>query len=208
MPDGHPLRKFLIRVFALLPLCFALWTFASAALALPAVGFSNMIMTAWLPDIVRGLLAQGAEVIVVTHFGELNGQIVSAQQAGDALAFILNTRILSYSIPFYAALHFAVGGEKLWSRFFQGCLVLYVLLVFGLVSLALKELMVNLGTTFLEHPAAAIPHPNIIAVLYQLNVLIVPTLGPILIWAWQHRGGALFSALHGVSPADEDTVPD
>ncbi len=36
------------------------------------------------------------------------------------LAIVIDTRILSYSIPFYAALHFALGGERLWSRFFCG----------------------------------------------------------------------------------------
>jgi hypothetical protein len=195
MPEEHPLRKFLLRVFVLLLPCFALWSFASDWLAMPAIGFSNMILTDWLPDIVRGVLTRGPDAVVVTQFGQLNDQLVSAYEAGDALAFVLNTRILSYSIPFYAALHFALAGDKLWSRFFQGCLALYALLVFGLVSLALKELMVNLGTVFVEHPAAAIPHPNVIAVLYQLNVLIIPTLAPILIWAWQNREADLFRAL-------------
>ncbi len=198
MPDTHPQRQFLLLVFVLLLPSFALWSFASAWLALPAIGFGNMILTGWLPDIVEALAPRGAEAILVTRFGELEGRHVPARQAGEAIAFVLNTRILSYSIPFYTALHFAVARERLWSRYFTGFVILYMLLVAGLVSLALKDLMVNLGATFVNHPAAALPHPNLIALLYQLNVLIVPTLGPIIIWVWQHREAPLFAGLRGL----------
>jgi hypothetical protein len=195
MPDTHPLRQFLVLVFALLLPSFAVWTFASAALALPAIGFGNIILTGWLPDVVQALAPRGPEAVLVTRFGELEGRHVPAQQAGEALAFVLNTRILSYSIPFYTALHFALARDQVWGRYFTGFVLLYGLLVAGLVSLALKDLMVNLGTTFLDHPSAVLPHPNIIALLYQLNVLIVPTLAPILIWGWQNREAPLFNAL-------------
>lgn len=204
MPDSHPLRQFLLMVFALLLPCFALWNFASSWLALPAIGFGNMILTGWLPDIVQSFFARGADAILVTQFGELDGRHVPAQQAGDALAFVLNTRILSYSIPFYTMLHFALARENLWSRYFSGFIALYVLLVIGLVSMALKDLMVNLGTTFVDHPGAAIPHPAVIALLYQLNVLLVPTLGPIIIWGWQNREAALFNTLLNLPRSGED----
>jgi uncharacterized Tic20 family protein len=46
-----------------------------------------------------------------------------------------------------------------------------------------------------NHPAAALPHPDLIALLYQLNVLIVPTLGPIVVWVWQHHEAPLFAGL-------------
>jgi hypothetical protein len=31
----------------------------------------------------------------------------------------------------------------------------------------------------------------VIALLYQLNVLLVPTVGPVVVWAWQSRGTRL-----------------
>ncbi len=205
MPEAHALRQFLILVFALQVPSFALWTFAAAALAMPAIGFASMILTGWLPDIVQALAARGPEAVLITQFGELDGRHVSAHRAGEALAFVLNTRILSYSIPFYTALHFALARDQLWGRYFTGFIVLYVLLVAGLVSLALKDLMVNLGTTFLDHPAAALPHPNVIALLYQLNVLIVPTLAPVMLWGWQNRDAALFTPLRGLLRSGEGT---
>lgn len=194
-------------VFALLLPCFGLWSLASGWLALPAIGFGNMILTAWLPDVVHALAARGPDAILMTEFGEMDGHLVAAQQAGDRLAFVLNTRILSYSIPFYASLHFALAREQLWSRFFTGFLVLYGLLLIGLISLALKNLLVNLGAAFVNHPAA-IPHPDVIALLYQINVLIVPTLAPIIICVWQNREAPLFGALRLPPRGDGSTAAD
>lgn len=206
MPDNHPLRQFLLLVFSLLLPCFALWYFVSDAIALPAIGFAKMILTSWLPNIVETLVPRGAEVILLTQFGELDGRLVAARQTGEALAFVINTRILSYSIPFYTALHFALARDNIWSRYFTGFVVLYALLVVGLVSLALKDLMVTLGTTFLDHPASAIPHPNIIALFYQLNVLIVPPLAPVVIWVWQNRYAPLFGTLTGLPSDGENSA--
>ena len=203
MPDNHPLRQFLLLVFSLLLPCFALRYFVSDAIALPAIGFAKMILTSWMPNIVETLMPRGAEVILLTQFGELDGRLVAASQTGEALACVINTRILSYPIPFYTALHFALARDNIWSRYFTGFVVLYALLVVGLVSLALKDLMVTLGTTFLDHPASAIPHPNIIALSYQLNVLIIPPLAPVVIWVWQNRYAPLFGELTGL-PSDRE----
>ena len=206
MPEQHPLRQFLLLVFPLMLPFFAIWTFASAPLALPAIGFDNMILTAWLPEIVEGVYAQGPEALLMTRFGEVGGQMVPANQADGAIGFAIDTRILSYSLPFYAALHFATPRDAYLGDFFFGAVVLYVLLTFGLVCLSLKDMMVVLGATFLEHPEALVPPANVIGLLYQLNVLLVPTLGPILLWAWQNRDSDLLRGMLGQAPVrDEDT---
>jgi hypothetical protein len=207
MPEQHPLRQFLLLVFPLMLPFFAIWTFASAPLALPAIGFDNMILTTWLPEIVEGVYVQGPEALLMTRFGDAGGQIVPAGQAEAAIGFSINTRILSYSIPFYAALHFATPRKDYLGDFFVGVVVLYALLVFGLVCLSLKDMMVVLGATFLEHPEASVPPANVIGLLYQLNVLLVPTLGPILLWAWQNRDSGLLRGMLGQAPVSGDDTP-
>jgi hypothetical protein len=195
MPEQHPFRQFLLLAFALLLPCFAVWSAASAWLAIPAIGFTNMILTGWLPDFVAGVYVQGSKALLVTQFGELDGRLVPANQAGDTIAYLLDHRILSYSMPFYTALHFATPGEKRPGSFFVGLVVLYALLVTGMVSLSLKDMMVNLGTQFLQHPTAAVPPANLIALVYQFNVLILPTLAPVLLWAWQSRSTPLLQQM-------------
>jgi hypothetical protein len=186
------IRHFLVFVFALLIPCFALWTALSALLAVPAIGFVHTALTNWFPDVVHGLHLQGAEGVLLTEFGESNGRLVSLQEAEYRLGFIVNTRIVSYSIPFYTALHFATPKKEYLGSYLWGLLVLYPIFAFGLLSLCLKELMVNLGAAFLDQPDVFIPDANVIGLLYQLNTLIVPTLAPALLWAWQSRETPLF----------------
>ncbi|MEJ2533329.1 MAG: hypothetical protein P8Y92_16195, partial [Halioglobus sp.] len=49
-----------------------------------------------------------------------------------------------------------------------------------------------LGAAFLEQPDVFVPDANLVGLLYQLNVLIVPTLAPALLWAWQSRDKPVF----------------
>lgn len=187
MNEQPQLRQFLLFVFALLIPAFALWTLASAALAQPVIGLANIILSTWFPDTVSALYVQGAEGLLMTQYGELDGRAVPQAQSEFQLGFIINTRILSYSIPFYAALHFATRRQNYLGSFLWGLAVLYPLMLLGLLCVCLKQLMVNLGTLFLEQPDVLVPNANVIGILYQFSVLIIPTLAPILIWAWQSR---------------------
>jgi hypothetical protein len=47
----------------------------------------------------------------------------------------------------------------------------------------------------------------VIALLYQLNVLIVPTVAPILLWAWQSRDTRLVRGMLNL-PAKEEDEPE
>lgn len=197
MDEKIPIRQFLLFVFALLIPCFALWTVTSGPLALPAIGLVNIMLSNWFPDVVSALYAQGPEGLLLTEFGELNGRPVSLALSEYQLGFTLDTRILSYSIPFYTALHFATQKKDYLAGYFQGLLLLYILLVFGLLCLCMKELMVVLGPLFLEQQGVFVPPDSVIALLYQLNILLVPTLAPAAIWAWQSRESLLVVALMG-----------
>lgn len=186
------MRHFLLFVFALLIPCFALWTALSAAVATPAIGFVHTVLTHWFPDVVHGLHLQGAEGLLLTEFGESGGRLVPLQEAEYRLGFLVNTRIVSYSIPFYTALHFATQKEDYLGSYLWGLLVLYPIFAFGLLCLCLKELMVNVGAAFFDQPGAFVPDANLVGLLYQLNVLIIPTLAPAALWAWQSRDTPLF----------------
>lgn len=190
----HDLRQFALLTFLLLIPAFALWVFTSAWLALPAIGFTKMILTGWMPELVYGVYPQGHDVMVATQFGELNGQLVAAELSDGNIAFRINSMTHSYSIPFYLALLFATQRDHYLGDAFKGSLVLYALFLFGLLSVCLKELMVNLGPVFREQ-GVILPPNDLIAILYQLNTLILPTLVPVLLWAWQSRDTALIRGL-------------
>ena len=155
--DTEPpkLYKFVGLVFLWLVPCFVVWVSLSSMLAAPAVWLSELILTTALPNIVYDFTLAGPQALLSTHFGELDGEIVSAQVAGYRLAYPLNTRILTYSLPFYAALHFATVTtdgffEKNTFRFSMGLLLLYPLLIVGVISVSLKNLMLGLGPIFID----------------------------------------------------------
>ena len=185
------MRQFLLYVFVLLIPCFALWTVASVPLALPAIGFVNTVLTHWFPDVVHLLYVDGDKALLMTEFGERGGQLIPLAEAEYRLGFELNPRILSYSLPFYTALHFATQKTEYLNSYVYGLLILYPLMAIGLLCLCLKELMVGLGTDFLVQPGVFVPNPNVIGLTYQLSVLIVPTLGPAFIWLVQSRNSPL-----------------
>lgn len=195
MPEQQHLRQFLLFVFVLLIPCFGLWTVASEPLARPAVGFVSTVLTAWFPDVVHSMYIDGKQTLLMTHFGEQNGVIVDAGNAEYRLGFPLNTRLLSYSLPFYAALHFATPQADYLARFLWGLVILYPLMALGLLLLGMKELMVSLGERFLQQPETWVPDPNVIALGYQMSVLLVPTLGPVLVWLWQNRASPLLAGV-------------
>ncbi len=191
MIEQHHLRQFLLLVFALLIPCFVLWTVASGPLAVPAIGLVNLVLTHWFPDVVNTLYVEGSQALLMTEFGEKDGVLVPLLGAEYRLGFRVNTRILSYSLPFYTALHFATQKKDYLGSYVWGLLVLYPLFVFGLLCLCLKELMVNLGATFFTQPGVFVPDANVIGILYQFNVLIVPTLAPAILWLWQSKESPL-----------------
>ncbi len=202
LPPDNNLRQFLLFAFALIIPCFALWTVAMGYIAMPAVGLADMILKAWFPEVVDGLRFQGGTAALMTQFGELNGVPVPPDQSEYQLGFRINPGVLSYSLPFYATLHFATAKDEYLGSFITGIFVLYPLVLVGLLSLCLKELMINLGALFMEQ--GGVPNATFIALFYQLNVLIVPTVAPIVLWAWQSRDTALFRGILNLSPAPEE----
>lgn len=189
------LYHFVGLIFLWLIPCFVVWVSLSGALALPAVWANNLLLTFALPDIAYSFSSAGPQALLATHFGELDGEIVSAQVAGYRLAYPIDTRILSYSLPFYAALHFATetttgagtGGNN-YLKFGKGLLVLYPLLILGMISVNLKNLMLGLEGIFIESGSTAGPA---IAMMYQLSTLMIPPLAPIMVWAWQSKDSPL-----------------
>jgi len=192
---SNDLRQFLLFVFVLLIPCFAIWTFLSAALVTPVIGLVHLTLSSWFPEIVNVVYQQGADLLLMTRLDQVDGQLVQADVASEGLGVKINTRIVTYSIAFYAALHFATEKKRYLVNFFWGLLILYLFVYLGLISVCLKELMLGFGKTFLEQPEVFVPGPDLIGIAYQLSALIIPTLAPVLVWAWQSRDTALLRGL-------------
>lgn len=185
------MRQFLLYVFVLMVPCFIAWTTVGGSLATPAIGLVNQCLINWFPTVVDALYLDGSNALLMTRFGESNGEAVPLAGAEYQLGFRVNPMIVTVSVPFYTVLHFATQRATYLGSYLYGLIILYLLMIFGLLCLCLKELMVNLGGTFFEQPDVFVPNANVIGILYQFNVLIVPTLAPAIIWIWQGRNTPL-----------------
>lgn len=204
----RPLLRFAFTVLALLPACFVVWYFLGAFVAAPAVMLAKLLLLNWLPSLVASVSLEGTDMLVLSSYGETKGQLLSAAAAGNQLGFPINTRALSYSIPFFTALHFATPGRGSIDRFAWCLLALWLLLAVGLVATTTKELMLSLGPVFMSTPWT--PATDAVALIYQFSTLMVPVLAPVILWAYSAKDSPAFLGLlpSSLRPAHSPTAGD
>jgi hypothetical protein len=187
------MRRQFVLTLILMPITFGIWYAAGPLFSAPAVWLCDMLMRLAYPSVVASAGLNGIDMVALTHFGVAEGIIMTAEEAGNRIELEVNTRLVSYSIAFYAALLMASNVKDAMLKFCMGLLLLWLLMAFGLASIMGKDLLVMVGTPFLN--TAGVPPADIIALTYQFNVLLMPTLAPVCLWFWQLRGSPLWEAL-------------
>ena len=187
------MRRQFVLTLILMPITFGIWYAAGTLFAAPAVWLCDFLLDSAYPDIVDAVGLQGVVVSVRTQFGEDGGVIMAAADAGNQIALEINTRLVSYSIAFYAALLMASNLKDAMYKFCIGLFWLWLIMAFGLASILGKDLLLVVGAPFLNAPG--VPPADLIALTYQFNVLLMPTLAPVCLWFWQLRGSPLWEAL-------------
>lgn len=189
------MRRQFVLTIVLMPITFGLWYAAGPLFAAPAVWFCDFFLGNLYPLAIHQTQLQETNMVVITQYGQVNESIVSAGKAGHQIAMEINSRLVSYSIAFYAALIAASNLEDAIRKFVVGLFVLWVLMAFGLATIVGKDLMLLAGSQFLEQ--AWVPNADLLALSYQFNVLLMPTLAPVALWVWQLRGSPLWESLAG-----------
>jgi len=187
------MRRQFVLTLILMPITFGVWYAAGTLFAAPAVWLCDFLLSSAYPNIVEALGLQGVKVLARTQFGEDGGVIMAAAEAGNQIALEINTRLVSYSIAFYAALLMASNLKDAIYKFCIGLFWLWLIMAFGLASILGKDLLLVVGAPFLNAPG--VPPADLIALTYQFNVLLMPTLAPVCLWFWQLRGSPLWEAL-------------
>ncbi len=187
------MRRQFVLTLILMPITFGIWYAAGTLFAAPAVWLCDFLLSSAYPNIVEALGLQGVKVLARTQFGEDGGVIMAAAEAGNQIALEINTRLVSYSIAFYAALLMASNLKDAIYKFCIGLFWLWLIMAFGLASILGKDLLLVVGAAFLNAPG--VPPADLIALTYQFNVLLMPTLAPVCLWFWQLRGSPLWEAL-------------
>jgi hypothetical protein len=191
-PATTPARFFGL-VLLLMPVTFVAWYALGSLLAAPAVWIASLLLTGGFGELVASVSLNDTQMMVLATLGEVDGKLLPADEAGYQLGLPVDTRVLTYSIPFYAALHFATPMPGSGERFARALIVLWLLVILGLVSTTLKNFMLTFGNRLLELPLA--PPADVIALAYQFNTLIIPPLAPILLWGLAVRNTPIMQSL-------------
>ena len=185
-------RQFLLTL-VLMPITFGIWYAAGPLFSAPAVWLCDIFIRLAYPAVLDSAGLNGVDMIALTQFGVIEGNIVTAKSAGNQIELAVNTRLVSYSIAFYAALLLASNLKGAVFKFCVGLFLLWLLMAFGLTSIVGKDLLVMVGAPFLS--SAGVPSADLLALIYQFNVLLMPSLAPVCLWFWQLRGSPLWDNL-------------
>lgn len=204
-PATTPARFFGL-VLLLMPVTFVAWYALGSLLAAPAVWLSSVVLENGFSELIASVTLKDTQMMVMATLGEVDGRILPADEAGYQLGLPVDTRVLTYSIPFYAALHFATPMPGSWERFARALLVLWVLIIVGLISTTLKNFMLTFGDRLLALPQA--PPADMIALVYQFNTLIVPPLAPIMLWGLAVRKTPVMRSLFPAALAQPSSASE
>ena len=114
------MRRQFVLTLILMPITFGIWYAAGPLFSAPAVWLCDMLMRLAYPSVVASAGLNGVDMIVLTQFGIVENLIVTAQAAGNQIEFEVNTRLVSYSIAFYAALLLASNLKEALFKFCTG----------------------------------------------------------------------------------------
>lgn len=187
------MRRQFVLTLILIPITFGIWYAAGPLFSAPAVWLCDILMGLTYPGVLDSIVLNGTDMVALTQFGVRDGSIAAAQAAGNRIELEVNTRLVSYSIAFYAALLMASSLQDALSKFCTGLFILWFLMALGLASIMGKDLLVMVGAPFLD--STGVPPADLIALTYQFNVLLMPTLSPVCLWFWQLRGSPLWEGL-------------
>lgn len=180
-----PTHYFFLKVILWLPLLFAVWFYFSGLLVWPVAVLSNWIVKLLSPDLIQAIEQHGYLLDVVTNLTPPTHLGLTAEDARQAeLVFEINPLIYGYSIPLYTGLILSSPGteKEKWMHWLIGLSILLLVQVWGVLFNVAKTLLFDLGAEVNSQISVDIIQQNLVALGYQLGVLILPAITPIIIW--------------------------
>lgn len=180
-------KRFALWVLFWLPICFAVWYFSSIMFVVPLADIVNLLSTTLLSEVVSAVEPDGNKLLVVLAM-EVKGDSTGVMRTGEML-FELNPLIYGYCIPLYTALLLASPGSE--GRKTVAWLIAMVLLFLVQALCIQAEILKIVAIDLVEETRPLLGFPNwgyeVVALLYQLGFLILPSVTPIGIWLFQFR---------------------
>jgi hypothetical protein len=177
-----PLKGFIAKVFAWLPVTFVVWYVAAPLLLWPAMLIIELVARVVFPDIVESVERARAVVTFVTTLKPGSTSTRQAQVTVD-----VDLLLYSFGLPLYVALVLAAKLPGWPRRLVLGYVALMPFVAWG----GLADFLMNVAITMGPHLASQTGfvgwQREAIAFSYQFGALILPTVVPAVAWVLTHR---------------------
>jgi hypothetical protein len=161
---------------------FMLWYYLSAFHGVPVRILSSEILSALLGSDFQSIIPNPDRHYLFQVQTNIPFQFPDGSR--EALGFIVNPLIFGYGLPLLFGLVMASGVSILrkLSILLGGYVGVMLVQVWGVVWQSLKMLSFNFGADASQVVTDAGIPADLIALCYQLGVLILPPLAPIILW--------------------------
>ncbi len=184
------LARFVLKVLAWLPVCFALWYFTSPLLSLPIQWLALAVTKIGFGDFIVDVDKTGSALAFVTNLRPASATAATGARAGSVVVES-SALVYTYGLPLFAALTLAATGLgnalKLAKILAIGYVVLLPFQAWGVVADALKQLAITSGPAIASQTGFSATQRDVIAFAYQFGTLILPTVIPAIAWVLLHR---------------------
>lgn len=170
------LGKFVLHTFLWLPPCFAAWYFSAKYHTAVAGGLAHFLVNQFKSGIVSALEQPGLDLIFVTSI-----KVHPAPGQTALLVPEVNPLIYTYGLAIFLALMLAERAT--WWKILVGAALLLPFQSWGIAFDLLSQVGIKLGPEVSALAGLSGWRAEVIALGYQLGILIFPVLMPVMLWA-------------------------
>jgi hypothetical protein len=176
------LGRFVLRVFAWLPVAFVVWYFAAPLLLWPVKLMLVVVTRAGFPELVSAVEQNAAIFTFATSL-----KPGAAFAAAARITVDVDGLLYSFGMPLYASLVLAAR-EPRWPRTLAiGYSVQLPFIAWGVLADFLKNVAITSGPLIASQAGFTAWQREAIAFAFQFGSLILPTVVPAVTWVLSHR---------------------
>ncbi len=174
-----PVWRFVLRVFAWLPLCFAAWYFAANWHARPIGWIARFLISLDGQGLVTAVEYGNRVIVFVTRLEVHEGGKIGV------LTPEVSSLVYTFGLPLFLALMLA--SKASWRRLLLGVAVLLPFEAWSVAFDVLTQIAIRSGFDVSVRSGYSAWGREVLALGYQMGALIFPTVAPIIAWGFLER---------------------
>ncbi|WP_326541234.1 exosortase H-associated membrane protein [Pseudorhodoferax sp.] len=189
--DAAPLPWFFLRAAAALALVMAAWWGVKQWTALPAAWLAKWGAEAVFSDLLRQVDVENGVLVAESYLRPDRGQLPGGQAAPRGMQGVLVAELdpvkYTYGLPLLLALLLAGSRYRLLRQSLLGYLALLPAQALCLALVLAFQVARAVGPSVSAQAGWSRWQVDLLAYGYQISVLLLPTLVPVLLWLWLDR---------------------